>query len=131
MAQSIFIINGYTYNLDLQSYSDTNIPNLTEVATMIDPSDTYSRNSVLIATGYKRHTFFINGQCDVGESGIYTNALEFNYKVYPYIYATGSSTNVVTDETNAYYYFKSFSRNLILGSALCYYSAALVYGGVY
>ena len=129
MAQDKFTISTTEYNLNITGYNESNETILTEIPTIIDPSDYDADNSVLIASGRKKQVFSIDGWCTISNRNTFVSALRSNTKVYPEIYPNGGATNIF--DANNYYYIQSFSGSFISGSDIYWYNMALIYGGVF
>ena len=128
MAKSTLTISGTGYNVNVIEYNETNEPILEEYTTIIDPSDYDADNSVLVASGRKKHIFTITGWCTIAHRAIYVAALRNSTKVYPVIYPGAGSTNVI--ETSSWYYFKSLTGNFMNGNDTFWYNMSLIWGGV-
>ena len=128
MATSTFTISATPITINIQSYSDNYEPLISELITVIDPDDYDSGNSMLVATGNKKHTFSIGGYCTIADRTIFVTALRNSTKVYPVIYPNNGSDNIIT--SSAYYYIKGFGGSFAIASNYYWYTMDLVYGGV-
>lgn len=128
MSQSKITINSVDYNLSVTGCSDDFSPNIVEKQTVIDPDDYDATNSVLIATGYKRHIISIKGYCSTSNRINFRQACDNNTKVYPFIYPGGGTSNIA--DTSAYYYITALSGDFKIGSDYYWFSMTLKYGGV-
>jgi len=125
--QSKLTISSVAYDLNVINYNESNDPILTEHTTVIDPSDYDADNSVLVASGRRKHTFTITGWCTIAHRAIYVAALRNSTKVYPTVYPNAGSTNVI--ETSAYYYIKALTGSFRKGNDTFWFSLSCIYGG--
>ena len=126
--QSKFTISTVEYNINIINYNEQNTPIINEYTTIIDPSNYDADNSVLVASGRKKHEFYLTGWCTIAHRAIYIAALRNSTKVYPVIYPGAGSTNVI--ETSSWYYFKSLTGNFMNGNDTFWYNMSLIWGGV-
>lgn len=128
MAQSKFTISSVDYNLNIQQFSDNQEAVITEMQTITNPEDYDADNSVLTASGHKKHRFSISGYCSFAQNTIFINAMKNQTKVYPFVYPGNGSTNIIN--TNAYYYIEKIDgRYNIADDERYWYTMDLVFGG--
>lgn len=128
MSQSKLTISSIEYPLYVTAYDESVGTILNEKQTIVDPDHLTSPNSVLIASGNKKHQFTISGYCTISERSTFMGAMRSNTKVYPRIYPGGGNTDAL--DSSAYYYFTAISGKFDYVNQYYWFSMTFIHGGV-